>query len=90
MLGHSFIRESCLVCVRVGLLPTRIGTAIVCLHVSVQTPREQGLSIASSSLLTIPSKRIKTNSLAVDGSETVGLVTEDLVYFLRGKFFGWR
>ena len=44
-----------------------------------------------SSLLTIPSeKKMKTNSLAVDGSETLGLVTEDLVYFVRGKFFGWR
>ena len=55
----------------------------------VQTLREQGLSIASSSLLTIPSEKMKTNSLAVDGSETVGLVTEDLGYFLLDKVFGW-
>ena len=43
-----------------------------------------------ASLLTIPSQKIKTNSLVDDEPETVGLVTKDLVYFLRDKFFGSR
>ena len=88
MIGHYFIKESCLVCVRVWTSSNSLALRLFVCTCRFKHCVNRIFRLLLSSLLTIPSVKMKTNSLAVDGSESVGLVPEDLGYFLLDNFFG--